>query len=299
MIQDGERRTAAEYRSQSHLRLRLWRAGRDRRRGPRTGARRSARASSIPRPSRRNFSPRLSRRAAGSRSGDPHHRRAAPVQFPAVAVGLCGIAFVGTLWPDFGRANLFEALHVFAQRERRFGAVHRKRWLEQRARDRRWQRARRREFRRSAFAKNRPGPNDKHGMAGAGIVRRPSRSPRGRQHAGRRLLPGGFRRAYRSRRRARMASHGGLAILFARDRADRLRHRGGIGVHDHGPAAALAGSDPGQRRIGRGGIVLFERCAGGMEWGRRPLSGSLRGLARRAADLRSAVAHGPSSAFSS
>jgi undecaprenyl diphosphate synthase len=32
-------------------------------------------------------------------------------------------AFVGTLWPDFGRANLFEALAVYAQRERRFGSV--------------------------------------------------------------------------------------------------------------------------------------------------------------------------------
>jgi undecaprenyl diphosphate synthase len=32
-------------------------------------------------------------------------------------------AFVDTLWPDFGRADLFEALDVYAQRERRFGSV--------------------------------------------------------------------------------------------------------------------------------------------------------------------------------
>ncbi|HWY15164.1 MAG TPA: isoprenyl transferase [Rhizomicrobium sp.] len=33
------------------------------------------------------------------------------------------LAFVDTLWPDFTGAHLFEALQVFAQRERRFGAV--------------------------------------------------------------------------------------------------------------------------------------------------------------------------------
>lgn len=33
------------------------------------------------------------------------------------------LAFVDTLWPDFTRAQFFEALEHFAQRERRFGAV--------------------------------------------------------------------------------------------------------------------------------------------------------------------------------
>ncbi|MGH6877396.1 MAG: isoprenyl transferase [Rhizomicrobium sp.] len=33
------------------------------------------------------------------------------------------LAFVDTLWPDFTRAEFLEALEVFAQRERRFGAV--------------------------------------------------------------------------------------------------------------------------------------------------------------------------------
>ena len=33
------------------------------------------------------------------------------------------LAFVDTLWPDFTGAHLFEALELFAQRERRFGAV--------------------------------------------------------------------------------------------------------------------------------------------------------------------------------
>jgi len=33
------------------------------------------------------------------------------------------LAFVDTLWPDFTRADFFEALERYAQRERRFGAV--------------------------------------------------------------------------------------------------------------------------------------------------------------------------------
>jgi undecaprenyl diphosphate synthase len=33
------------------------------------------------------------------------------------------LAFVDTLWPDFSRAQFFEALNTFAQRERRFGSV--------------------------------------------------------------------------------------------------------------------------------------------------------------------------------
>src|SRR3984957_11034137 len=34
------------------------------------------------------------------------------------------LLFVETLWPDFGRADLLAAIESFAQRERRFGAVH-------------------------------------------------------------------------------------------------------------------------------------------------------------------------------
>jgi undecaprenyl diphosphate synthase len=34
------------------------------------------------------------------------------------------LLFSETLWPDFGRAQLVEALETFAQRERRFGALH-------------------------------------------------------------------------------------------------------------------------------------------------------------------------------
>jgi undecaprenyl diphosphate synthase len=33
------------------------------------------------------------------------------------------LLFVDTLWPDFGRAELMDALDKFAQRERRFGAL--------------------------------------------------------------------------------------------------------------------------------------------------------------------------------
>jgi len=33
------------------------------------------------------------------------------------------LAFVDTLWPDFSRAQFFDALNIFAQRERRFGSV--------------------------------------------------------------------------------------------------------------------------------------------------------------------------------
>jgi len=33
------------------------------------------------------------------------------------------LVFVDTLWPDFSRAEFLETLRVFAQRERRFGAV--------------------------------------------------------------------------------------------------------------------------------------------------------------------------------
>ncbi|HEY2068751.1 MAG TPA: isoprenyl transferase [Rhizomicrobium sp.] len=33
------------------------------------------------------------------------------------------LVFVDTLWPDFSREEFFDALHKFAQRERRFGAV--------------------------------------------------------------------------------------------------------------------------------------------------------------------------------
>jgi undecaprenyl diphosphate synthase len=33
------------------------------------------------------------------------------------------LLFLDTLWPDFGRTQLTEALDCFAQRERRFGAL--------------------------------------------------------------------------------------------------------------------------------------------------------------------------------
>ncbi len=33
------------------------------------------------------------------------------------------LLFVETLWPDFGREALLQALHSFAARERRFGAL--------------------------------------------------------------------------------------------------------------------------------------------------------------------------------
>jgi undecaprenyl diphosphate synthase len=33
------------------------------------------------------------------------------------------LMFVDTLWPDFGKSHLAEALNVYAARERRFGGL--------------------------------------------------------------------------------------------------------------------------------------------------------------------------------
>ncbi len=124
MIEDAERPTASNtglnltfafnYGGQEEIAA----AARELARTPR-------KAGSIRRPSRRNCSPsRLFTSApARSRSGHPHQRRAAPVQFPALAGGLCRVLFVDTLWPDFGRDELLKALQNSPRRDRRFGAV--------------------------------------------------------------------------------------------------------------------------------------------------------------------------------
>ena len=63
-------------------------------------------------------------RPSRPRPDHPHQRRAAPVQFPALAGGLFSeLVFLPIYWPDFDRAALEQAIAEYRRRERRFGGL--------------------------------------------------------------------------------------------------------------------------------------------------------------------------------
>ena len=120
-IADAIGRAEAATRARRDLasahRGRLFRARRDpQRRGQGRKPRRSH--------PREFFRPRHRRsRPARRRPRHPHQRREAPVRLPVVGERLCRAAFHEKMWPDFGPADLGEALASFHGRERRFGGL--------------------------------------------------------------------------------------------------------------------------------------------------------------------------------
>ena len=60
--------------------------------------------------------PPLRARHARSRPADPHQRRAAPLELPALAVAYSELVFRDELWPDFDREAFEAALEEFAAR---------------------------------------------------------------------------------------------------------------------------------------------------------------------------------------
>ena len=84
--------------------------------GRRTGARRNQRAVDLG----ESLHPALS----GSGSSCSDERRNAHQQFSALADFVCrAVVVTPTLWPDFRRAQFFEALEEYTRRHRRFGLV--------------------------------------------------------------------------------------------------------------------------------------------------------------------------------
>jgi undecaprenyl diphosphate synthase len=57
------------------------------------------------------------------RTSDPHQRRAPDLELHAVAAGLRRAVDHDTLWPDFRRRHLYQAVADYQRRERRFGRV--------------------------------------------------------------------------------------------------------------------------------------------------------------------------------